>query len=134
MVKVCKHLPSSANDFENCQTLATVGKMMQDVTYCVHNNFTHYFLVREYRCRQCFVFIKIVQICSMSKRFSTFARNIGVWSGAEVCRSSRSTDLEKCRKRNIHLKNSASIQSRTSPPKFAYLLMVTSPEFGMRIT
>ena len=41
MVKVCLILPSSANVYKDCQNLANVGKMMQDVTYCVHNNFSH---------------------------------------------------------------------------------------------
>ena len=41
-VKICQARQMSF--FENCQTksLSNVGKMMQDVTYCVHNNVTHY--------------------------------------------------------------------------------------------
>ena len=95
MVQVCQILPSSANVFENCQTLSNAGKMMQDVTYCVHNNFAH----DVQHMSAMIYFFKIVQNCSMSNRFSKFTRNIGVWSGAEVCRSCRSTDLEKCQEK-----------------------------------
>ena len=80
--------------FENCETLSNVGKMMQDVTYCVHNNFSH----DVQHMSAMIYFFKIVQTCRISKRFSKFTRKIGVWSGAEVCRSCRSTDLENAEK------------------------------------